>query len=595
VRAWIAERHREEEKRLARTLWRDRMEAALAAPWAKDPAIPKRSSAKPEIETAVEFFRDTHYEPGYSEADLSEIDPTPLIETRERASLYLGYCKKETGDTIPDDVLLEHRRADLLLDEQTAGLAQKLEAGGYQAYRRDGSRTFRVFVHSRHIEEIPPLRRVVILPSIAKKLRRKMLLNLEYFIQENEHCRMWTFTSGPRVNVLDLRERIQYLHRRISQLNAQPFMRDAGVSLVFRSTELGLPKLFHVEQFGEIEQENGEFFFHPHAHCLAKFSKYLHPNQFEKLLSDVKNFWGHHWDDAGEIHDANELCKYIVKPSTLLNVDQDTVVALARAVFRLKLCVPLGAFKDVFHVLKANSKQVISEPTHDGPVLRQILDWNKQIPLSVDVKHRIEAQRLSRKEGKPFTRIVARCRPQIGPMGVKEPVAIVVTNEGLPGQEFWQHPAIVAMIACSATEFAAGVAIRVHTCTPTVLPGLNVAEFSAWKPPNDDSIAAFFAVNPWKSDPKCIPDAYSPQKNEENTPPKVGDRVTVRLGNGCVRRMTIARVWCTKAGTIRLDAEPGEGFRPGMSVDLNQVLADLPESVLTDSAIAVSSSAGVTV
>ena len=561
-RAWVLERHNEEQRALGYRIRRDRLEAAFNAPWqtAEGPAEPPAGTS--EIKQAVAFYAAAYYQPGDEDAEFGR-DCGPLAETAEKASLFLGLCKEQTGDTIPDDELERRRRDARQLMDQGHEICGRLQAGGFAAYRQDRFSLWHYYVHSGHLEKIPSFRRVIINPVIAQMTRFRMLSNVEFFMQKHLHCRLWTFTSGLRCNVLDVRGRVQELHRRLSQLNSKRFMREAGVSIVFRSTELGTPKMFHVEHSGEIESENGEFFFHPHAHTLANFDKHLTRKQFGDLLKSVKSFWRHHWDDAGEIQDARELCKYVTKPSEVLKLKSDTLVRLAEATRRLKLCCPMGILRDEIKGRRARGRRIVTARTPDGPILREVLDWNRVGPATAEEKHRAAARRLDSGDDRPMTRVVSRLLPAIGPAGVKEPRAVIMTNEALEVAKLRQHPAIAPMIACSAAEFAAGLAIRVHTCTPTVLPGFDVSTFSAWRPPPCESIAEFFS----------LPTTYSPQKYPANQTATGEYWANVRFGNEIGnKRVKLGRSWVSKAGTVRVDIEPGQGFRPGVSVDTQQII-----------------------
>ena len=69
--------------------------------------------------------------------------------------------------------------------------------------------------------------------------RSKLLGDLEYFIQNRPYSRMWVFTSGSRCAIEEVADRIREVHSRISKLNAKSFMKAAGITIVFRATELG--------------------------------------------------------------------------------------------------------------------------------------------------------------------------------------------------------------------------------------------------------------------------------------------------------------------------------------------------------------------
>ncbi len=513
---WIRAAHKGDVISTARREFDARMARAIAAPWRRpgdiEPARPQT-----EMQSAVQFYstiRNRHdYYPGINDGlgDVTEKakadalfngwddgqcvvimpDERPDLvaeETNEKASLYLGLCKQHTGETIPEDVLQQRRTDSVKLLEMSHEIAGRLESEGFKAYRDDQFSLYHFYVHSNHVEKIPQFRRVVIVPYVAAMTRSNMLTAAEYFVENNPFCRFWTFTSGSRCNVLQIRERLQKLHRKVSLLNSAPFMIEAGLEIVLRSSELGTPETgeecstWNIS--GEIEQENGEFLFHPHAHCIVSLRKgFIKKEKWSLILKQVWEFWGDQWDEGKGINNVRECLKYVTKPGEMLKLPTATLAELAKQLRRLKLAQPMGLLAEQIKARKEARKKLIRCATPDGPVLRDVINWNLAPVMSDDMKDRLAARRLDVSSPKDMLRIVSRLLPSIGPAGVKEPRVVVITNRALNVAELRQHPAVAPVIACSEDEFFAGRAIRVHTCTSTVLPGLDIFEISSWKPP----------------------------------------------------------------------------------------------------------------
>src|ERR1700679_4169466 len=106
IRAWILERHREEQRREDRAVYASRMAAAAAAPRSTRDQEP-RPTEESSIERAVRLYSSLHYQEGCTIDDKDWTDDTALKEAQEKASLYLELVKKHTGDTIPDEIQKE--------------------------------------------------------------------------------------------------------------------------------------------------------------------------------------------------------------------------------------------------------------------------------------------------------------------------------------------------------------------------------------------------------------------------------------------------------------------------------------------------------
>lgn len=388
---------------------------------------------------------------------------------------YLALCKEQTGDSVSDETLKKFRESSKELLDQSHAIADKMLRAGFNPYRETPFGLYRYYIHSQHVEKLPGFRRCVFIPYVAKQVRGPMLSALEYWLERHPFARFWTFTSGMRVTLSGVRDRAQDLHRRLSELNAQPFMRRAGARLVFRSTELGTPETnargHVVSNNGLIEtDEDGQFYFHVHAHCVVELTKGpLHGKKWERLLQDVHGFWKHNWDDGGSVRGADECCKYVTKPGEMLKLSGADLVALQAQLSRLKLCQPMGSLAEEIKARKNPDcpLRLVRKRTPDGPVFREVKNWNRHNTRTRTEKHMDAAARLEMRGNSEACRVVARSVPAIGPCGVSEPRVTVMTTRW-DAAAVQRNPFVTRLVEHTANEFWAGHAIRVHTCTSTV-------------------------------------------------------------------------------------------------------------------------------
>jgi hypothetical protein len=425
-------------------------------------------------------------------------DGTVFKPARE-PDFYLAKCQEETGVWVDEPTLQKRRREALELRAQTVTLADRLEANGVRAYRDDQYYFWFYKIHTGELEELLPFRRCMILPGVAAAVRRPMLKAVEYFLERNPFCRMWVFSSGKRVAVEELRARVRELHRRLSELNSQPFMRDLGVEIVLRSTELGTPEIHSATKdkarlrkergrFGEIERDDdGRALYHVHAHCLIHLSRgFVRPADWSALVAKVGAFWGHYWS-AGEydsngnadsiVRNARELCKYVTKPGALLKLSGKELVALFEATRRLKFVQPMGALAEEMRIRDEARPRIVlvKGETSEGRVWREVRNWNTyEGPARVDRGDEVKPPEMRRDS----VSVVAKCLPSIGRAGVKEPGLVLRTNFHVADDSFFRtHPLVEQLRAATRERFEGGLAvrnlvlapIRVHTCTPTVL------------------------------------------------------------------------------------------------------------------------------
>jgi hypothetical protein len=295
-------------------------------------------------------------------------------------------------------------------------------------------------------------------------------------------------SSGERVRLSGIRERAQYLHRKISALNAAQFMKDAGVEIQFRSTELGSPEYkengARTADSGELERDGGGLWFNVHAHLIITQKRFLDTEkEWKPLLKRVGQFWGHWWKDgsedkdgkhmSGRIRDHREVCKYITKPGEMLKLTGPELVALNEQLTRLKIMQPMGELAAQMKTRKnpACPLRLVRKSTPDGgSVLKEVKNWNRQNRRTAAEKLKSQMEKLGKKHtGKADVfQIVSRSMPTFGPAGITE-CSVTVLASRWNETTVRRHGLVDRLIRATWEEFAAGKAIRVHTCTPTVV------------------------------------------------------------------------------------------------------------------------------
>lgn len=325
---------------------------------------------------------------------------------------FLEICIERTGEELPADLHAQRVRYRELLFGQSHRIAESLEGEGIRAF--GDSKLTLVGICSGEMKEIPDFRNVVFIPAVAQRKRNATLKHLELFLQTHPSSRMWVFTSGERVRLSKVRERMQVLHRRLSKLNAEPFMKAAGVSLVFRSTELG-----------EVERpDQGEPTFHVHAHTIIQLSQKLPKDDWSGLLAQVRAFWVHHFKDSKKIHQARETCKYVVKPADLENLTGKELAMLYHQTFRLHLVQSLGLLRQQQNQIKEGRKRIVRQGK--GPASRWVVvdAWDRRKEKDGEEDENWESRQVN-------DWIVCTLPPSFAISSRAEPVAVVLNMTGV--------------------------------------------------------------------------------------------------------------------------------------------------------------------
>lgn len=442
-----------------------------------------------------------------------------LMETRTGAFMarveatLQNICRDETGQFETAEETRERREREERLNAQGIVICDALERQGVKGYREDGWQLWVMGVHSHEITEIPAYRRICLNPYVAHRLRLKYLNWLQYFAQGRENAlRFWTFTTGKRVLIHRLEARIKWLHRRLLELNAEPWMKSAGVRIIFRATEFGTlePKKRTQENDGEtgggLEGNGAGRWYHPHAHCIVWLSKgKLSPVLWSGLLEKVWRFWGHNWDEGSSIKNMREAVKYVVKPGDMVKLAENCPAELARlqkVLFRKKLVQPMDELALEMRAAKepglrpalrwvdcgakcvqrwkleadANKNRLArgsegsglysSAENRPGIVadshqLTELTNTQAEQYMKRDrygVKYsRDESGNWIRSDDTPaICRIMARCSPAYNSRGIKEG-RVVVCGSSFDVRAVLKHPLVRRMVSATAAAYAAGI------------------------------------------------------------------------------------------------------------------------------------------
>lgn len=416
---------------MARRAWERMQDAAPADP---TPSAPQRP-APPPGDASSAYVLDALGR--VSDDDTFEEPVTPQerdFATREeihgiRESAYVRHCRNRAGDVMDAKAYEESAAAREQLADDTLTMAFKLQSVGRRAFADPAAPVAMIVCPlTGRFHVMPNVAARKIFPTVAAAKRAKTVLALELLLSrpEHEHDLFWTFTMGTRPTVDRLRAAFRALHRKLSKLNAEPFMREAGASFIFRTSEVGsLTKWVrkdtgeHVhildrERAGdkkwwriqpadrlrksekvwirrkdlreaEHRDESGAFTYHPHAHCLMHLERKIDDARMATLTGQIRDWWGSAWCGlAGGIRKVREVTKYCAKPADLRLLSGHELAALDDALLRLHLVQPMGELRDQIRarreaclIIKRETR-IVGEGCDRRPekVLVVLPDWN---------------------------------------------------------------------------------------------------------------------------------------------------------------------------------------------------------------------------
>jgi hypothetical protein len=369
----------------------EREEAKLSPSWAlkyerdTETAEVRTEGAQPAIcdmppELAAEYAELAQAYNEARERDFSEIDAHAEVEAqlsaqREfdsaesifeiRESTYIRHVRNRAGKVVSQEAADKARESRAQLDEDTIDMAMKLETVGRAAFG-SGPQAWLVAPISGQVKPLVNVRKRAIFPAAAAQKRAPMVNALELLLRRPEHKfdQFCTFTGGQRrplkvsTEGAEVREGLEAMHRKISKLNAQPFMKKYGARIIFRASELG----GLVDDKGTLKKDaEGNWTLHLHAHCLINFKRFLSRPEMSEWTKAVWEFWEDRWSIDGAIEKVRESCKYCVKPADQKLLSPLELKALDTALFKLHRVQPLGQLREHIRYRKENCLTVKRE------------------------------------------------------------------------------------------------------------------------------------------------------------------------------------------------------------------------------------------
>jgi hypothetical protein len=458
--------------------------------WSQQWLPPELPAVIPNATKSVYAFKDEETGNWNVEAVEGQ-DVRRELEARFHAAAdaqFMADCINETGQMPADEAKAETRRAARARQhENSLIIARRLREGGTESFRASAEQLWKVGVHSGQWEPITLFRRICFIPDIAAAVRSDICGSTEFYLQKHTWCRMWVFTTGPRVFVDEVRNRLTALHGKLSDLNRELKER-FGWQIILRCSELGTPELeegearrrrearkqktstadtikktaetftystfsleysthgaprreldaVEDEDDGRIIFEKNEPTYHPHAHVLVDGPR-LSPAKFEAMKSFVREFMGEgHFRECGIIRKPREVCKYVTKESDMMRLTPVQLCDLERALFKVHMVQPMGALREQRRRRKnpeCPMKLVRKTKKDGGFEWVERLDHNKkklkfkgdeenagvEMPANCCLLPTNGATGL-------HCSVIARLRPALGPVGVKEPRVLVRGN-----------------------------------------------------------------------------------------------------------------------------------------------------------------------
>ena len=398
---------------------------------------------------------------------------TPTFQEK----LYIDNNIDEIGRCHDPEKWEDNAKKRKYLADQTKSLAFKLNEG-YKVHGLGWSRRVNVNpyqhqdlyifgLHSKEFKKLDGYKNINFLPSVAQKNRSSKTKEMELFLKHNKNCRMWTFTAGVRCNLSQLKAKCKWMHRKLSKLNDQPFMKNLGARFVFRATE-----------FGELASiGHDDISLHPHMHALLHLDRYLSPMDWSYLLTRIQAFWGVYCKDCGKIQNSRELVKYCVKPSDLDGLNNVQLIKLYHETDGLRLWESLRDFRKMRRTIRDEKQKVVMRkgtprlvPNWNGGSPRKPLSdydqndvqarWESAIQRMTDPRTTevIQEERLLGKRSRPLPKVVSWCSPAPVFTPVSEPLFLVHGLDGRDPRSFFNNEEVRRM-----EHF-----ISVHTKTLTV-------------------------------------------------------------------------------------------------------------------------------
>ncbi|OCJ65938.1 hypothetical protein A6U96_07490 [Agrobacterium tumefaciens] len=262
--------------------------------------------------------------------------------------------------------------------QQTDRIAEALQRAGEDVIRPGGLTLISAVTNVVETQRV--FRAVRFLPPVAARDRRPTVNGLKLYIHEHPNARYFRYAVMTCAEPVPyspakpgkLREAIQELSRRISKWAHQVSTSDKkgqcyDIEVLYRGIEFTRATAAERDaaaaergQESNLSEEYGAdtVLYHVHANVMY-WPKRNISKLWPEFLRFTERFMDAHWRDNGKIEKVEEIVKYCSKPADTLAATDDELVWLYRQTQRLKICQPLGEFKEWMKELKKERKKVV--------------------------------------------------------------------------------------------------------------------------------------------------------------------------------------------------------------------------------------------
>ncbi len=306
----------------------------------------------------------------------------------------------------------KRQAASAELERQTAHIADALAGAGVNVVL-DGDVTF-IGAVTGVVEQQRVYRACRFLPTVAARDRRPTVNGLKLFISGHKHSKYFRYavmTCSEPVPFSaylqgDMRGAIQELNRRISKWAHTAQKKKWGVEVLYRGIEFTRATAAERDaeahargQASNLSERYGAdtVLYHVHANVLYWPTRALPGDAWKAFLRFTHEATGAWWKDNGKVGNVEELVKYCSKPNDTLKSSADELVWLYHATQRLKLCQPLGDFKDWMKALEVAGEKVVR--VHVGRGDGRLMRVKKRKKSDKDSDDEKEKKKKEKKDG----------------------------------------------------------------------------------------------------------------------------------------------------------------------------------------------------
>lgn len=279
--------------------------------------------------------------------------------SRRGVTTHNSVLKSNSGWALDPVAWARRAAATAKLMEQNDRIAEALQRAGEDVIH-DGGVTM-ISAVTNVVEKHRTFRAVRFLPVVAARDRRPLVNGMKVFIREHPNRKYFRYAvmtcSEPVPAFGGLRGSIQTLSRRVTTW-AHEVRKKYGMKVLFRGTEF--TRKTAAERGMTDRYDAATPLYHVHANILYWPTRALTPAEWTAFLNYTRTFMGAEWKDNGKVERVEEIVKYCSKPNDTLAATDDELVWLYRETQRLKICQPLGVFKEWLAELKKRRQKIVN-------------------------------------------------------------------------------------------------------------------------------------------------------------------------------------------------------------------------------------------